>query len=179
VPVKNIEIDSVSTVCVSLDKSHLRSYLLFLKNHVQCQYELLTDLTSLSDVNQKDSSYDVVYELLSLRFNNRLRVKIKAVNNSIFTISDIYFSANWSECELWDMFGVYPENHENLVRLLTDYGFEGHPLRKDFPLSGYYDVRYSESKKRVILDKLELSQEYRIFDYKASSDNRFFPKKSC
>ena len=74
------------------------------------------------------------------------------------------------------MYGIYPENHDRLTRLLTDYGFEGHPLRKDFPLSGYYDVRYNEFKKRVIIDKLELGQEYRIFDYKVSYDNRLLLK---
>lgn len=172
IPVNNIVIDTFYTICVSLDKTYLRPYLFFLKYHVLCQYDLLTDLTGVSNLNQEDKPYDVIYELLSLRFNNRLRVKVQALNNSVLTISDIYFSANWSECELWDMYGIYPENHDRLTRLLTDYGFEGHPLRKDFPLSGYYDVRYNEFKKRVIIDKLELGQEYRIFDYKVSSDNR-------
>ena len=172
IPVNSIVIDTFYTICVSLDKTYLRSYLFFLRYHVLCQYDLLTDLTGVSNLNQEDKPYDVIYELLSLRFNNRLRVKVQALNNSVFTISDIYFSANWSECELWDMYGIYPENHDRLTRLLTDYGFEGHPLRKDFPLSGYYDVRYNEFKKRVIIDKLELGQEYRIFDYKVSSDNR-------
>jgi NADH-quinone oxidoreductase subunit C len=176
IPVNNIAIDTFYTVCVSLDKTYLRSYLFFLKNHVLCQYDLLTDLTGVSNASQEDKPYDVIYELLSIRFNNRLRVKVQAVNNSVSTVSDIYFSANWSECELWDMYGIYPENHDRLTRLLTDYGFEGHPLRKDFPLSGYYDVRYNEFKKRVIIDKLELGQEYRIFDYKASFDNRLFSK---
>ena len=176
IPVNNIAIDTFYTICVSLDKTYLRSYLFFLKYHVLCQYDLLTDLTGVSNVSQEDKPYDVIYELLSIRFNNRLRVKVQAINNSVFTVSDIYLSANWSECELWDMYGIYPENHDRLIRLLTDYGFEGHPLRKDFPLSGYYDVRYNEFKKRVIIDKLELGQEYRIFDYKVSSDNRLFSK---
>jgi NADH:ubiquinone oxidoreductase subunit C len=176
IPVNNIVIDTFYSISVSLDKTYLRSYLFFLKYHVLCQYDLLTDLTGVSNLNQEDKPYDVIYELLSLRFNNRLRVKVQAVNNSVFTISDIYLSANWSECELWDMYGIYPENHDRLTRLLTDYGFEGHPLRKDFPLSGYYDVRYNEFKKRVIIDKLELGQEYRIFDYKVSYDNRLLLK---
>jgi NADH:ubiquinone oxidoreductase subunit C len=164
------------TVCVFLDKCYIRSYILFLKHHILCQYEILTDITGVSNINQKDEPYFVVYELLSLRFNNRLRVYVKAISQCVSSISDIYFSANWGECELWDMYGIYIENHEKLTRLLTDYGFEGHPLKKDFPLSGYYDVRYNEFKKRVIVDKLELGQEYRVFDYKVSFDNRLFQK---
>lgn len=176
VPVNNITADTFHTICVSLDKTYLRSYLFFLRYHVLCQYDLLTDLTGVPNINQEDKPYDVIYELLSIRFNNRLRVKTQAINNSVFTVSDIYLSANWSECELWDMYGIYSENHDRLTRLLTDYGFDGYPLRKDFPLSGYYDVRYNEFNKRVIIDKLELGQEYRIFDYKVSSDNRLFSK---
>jgi NADH:ubiquinone oxidoreductase subunit C len=175
-PLKHLTINSFNEVCVYLDKSFFRSYAFFLKNHVLCQYNIMIDITGMADLNQRSNNYSVVYEILSLRFNNRLRIKIEAINNSVSTISDIYPSANWCECELWDMYGIYSENHERLTRLLTDYGFEGHPLRKDFPLSGYYDVRYNELKKRVIIDKLELGQEYRVFDYKISSNNQLFSK---
>lgn len=175
-PIKNIVIDPSYTVCVSLDKTYFCLYLFFLKHHVLCQYSLMTDLTGVSHLNQENNSYFVIYELLSLRFNNRLRIKVEAINNYVFTVSNIYPSANWCECELWDMYGIYSKNNKRLTRLLTDYGFEGHPLRKDFPLSGYYDVRYNEPKKRVVIDKLELGQEYRIFDYKVSSNNQLFSK---
>lgn len=176
IPIKSLVYDSLGNLCVSSEKNNIRSLLFFLKNHVLCQYSILTDMTGVCNSKQRNNPYDVVYEILSLRYNNRLRIKIKAENNSIFTISDIYNSANWSECELWDMYGIYSENHERLTRLLTDYGFEGHPLRKDFPLSGYYDLRYNESKKRVTIDKLELGQEYRIFDYKISSNSQLLTK---
>lgn len=176
IPIKSIISDSFEDLCVSLENSESHSLLFFLKNHVLCQYTLLTDMTGIFNTKQNNDPYDVVYEILSLRYNNRLRIKIRAENNSISTISDIYISAKWSECELWDMYGIYSENHERLTRLLTDYGFEGHPLKKDFPLSGYYDLRYNESKKRVTIDKLELGQEYRIFDYKVSSNNQLLTK---
>jgi NADH:ubiquinone oxidoreductase subunit C len=176
IPIETINSDSFGDLFLSLKKSDSHPVLFFLKNHVLCQYSILTDMTGVFNSNQNNDPYDVVYEILSLRYNNRLRIKIKAENNSVFTISDIYISANWSECELWDMYGIYSENHERLIRLLTDYGFEGHPLRKDFPLAGYYDLKYNESKKRVTIDKLELGQEYRIFDYKMSSNYQLLTK---
>ena len=176
IPIESFITDSLGNLCISLEKNDIRSLLFFLKNHVLCQYSILTDMTGVFNSTQDNDPYVVVYDLLSIRYNNRLRIKIRAENNSIFTISDIYTSANWSECELWDMYGIYSENHQRLTRLLTDYGFEGHPLRKDFPLSGYYDLRYNEFKKRITIDKLELGQEYRIFDYKISSNNQLLTK---
>lgn len=172
IPIESIITDSFGNLCISIEKIEGHSLLFFLKNHVLCQYKILTDMTGVFNSKKKNNPYEVVYEILSLKYNNRLRIKIRAENNSVFTISDIYTSANWSECELWDMYGIYSENHERLTRLLTDYGFEGHPLRKDFPLSGYYDLKYNESKKRVTIDKLELGQEYRIFDYKISTNSQ-------
>jgi NADH:ubiquinone oxidoreductase subunit C len=106
----------------------------------------------------------VVYDLLSLLFNCRIRVKIfvneiTPVNSSI----KVYVNANWWEREIWDLFGIYFDKHGDLRRILTDYGFEGHPMRKDFPLSGYIEFRYNDVKKKMVSDHVQLSQEYRTF----------------
>jgi NADH:ubiquinone oxidoreductase subunit C len=103
---------------------------------------------------------------LSIRFNNRLKVKIN-INEleSVDSIINIYKTAGWSEREAWDMFGIFFNNHPDLRRILTDYGFEGHPLRKDFPLSGFVEVYYNELKKRVVYEPLNLSQQYRLFEF--------------
>jgi len=107
-----------------------------------------------------------VYDLLSLTYNSRLRVKV-LVNEITFVPScvSIFINANWWEREVWDLYGIYFENHPDLRRILTDYGFEGHPMRRDFPLSGYVELRYSESKKRVIVEPVELTQEFRSFTF--------------
>jgi NADH:ubiquinone oxidoreductase subunit C len=108
----------------------------------------------------------VVYDLLSLTYNSRLRVKV-FINEitAVPSACDIYINSNWWEREIWDMYGIYFENHPDLRRILTDYGFEGHPMRKDFPLYGYLEVRYDEGKKRVVLEPLELSQAFRQFNF--------------
>lgn len=165
-PVEIISIYSSSRKAIRVKANFASTYLFFLKHHVLCQYEVLTDITAIPIPETTD--YEVAYELLSLRFNNRLSIKVNPQNFTITSVSNIYYSATWGECELWDMYGIFAENHERLSRLLTDYGFEGYPLRKDFPLSGYYDVKYNEFQKRIIADTLELSQEYRMFDYKVS-----------
>jgi NADH/F420H2 dehydrogenase subunit C len=114
----------------------------------------------------KDYRFSVVYDLLSLTFNTRLRVKV-FVNEvtSVPSCVDTFINANWWEREVWDMYGIYFDKHPDLRRILTDYGFEGHPLRKDFPLSGYVEFRYDEAKKRVSGEPVELAQEFRSFSY--------------
>ena len=107
----------------------------------------------------------IVYNLLSLRFNNRIRVKTYTDElTPIDSITSVYQGANWYEREIWDMFGVFFSNHPDLRRILTDYGFVGHPFRKDFPLTGFVEVRYDDEVKRVVCEPLELAQEYRKFD---------------
>jgi NADH:ubiquinone oxidoreductase subunit C len=107
-----------------------------------------------------------VYDLLSITFNSRIRVKV-LVNETtpVPSTVDLFVNADWWEREVWDMYGVYFDKHPDLRRILTDYGFEGHPLRKDFPLSGYVEFRYDESKKRVVGEPVELAQEFRTFTY--------------
>ena len=104
--------------------------------------------------------------MLSLTFNSRIRIKL-FVNEvtPIDSIVPLFRNANWWEREIWDFFGIYFQNHPDLRRILTDYGFEGYPLRKDFPLSGYVEVRYDQSKKRIVVEPIELSQEFRAFNY--------------
>lgn len=146
---------------VSVDK--LFFLLKFLKQHIGFNYKLLTCISGV-DFLGKDYRFSVVYDLLSLTYNHRLRVKV-FINEitSVPSCVDIFINANWWEREIWDLYGVYFDNHPDLRRILTDYGFEGHPMRKDFPLSGYVELRYSESKKRIIVEPVELTQEFRSF----------------
>ncbi|KAG8181286.1 hypothetical protein JTE90_022224 [Oedothorax gibbosus] len=136
----------------------------FLKDHHLAQFESLVDIAGV-DVPQREFRFEIVYNLLSLRYNARIRVKTYTDElTPIDSACDVYKAANWYEREIWDMYGVYFANHPDLRRILTDYGFEGHPFRKDFPLSGYVEVRYDDECKRVVVEPLELSQEFRKFD---------------
>ena len=134
-------------------------------NNLNSQFEILIDLTAV-DFPENDKRFEVVYMLLSLKYNTRIRVKTH-VNEmtSLDSVSSLYSSANWVEREAWDMFGIFFKNHPDLRRLLTDYGFDGHPLRKDFPLNGYTAVRYDDTLKIVLYEGTELAQEYRNFDF--------------
>ena len=137
----------------------------FLKNHTNCQYKILSDLCVVDYINKKDR-FNIIYNLLSIRFNSRIRVQINITElQPIESINTIYKAAIWWEREAWDMFGIFFSNHPDLRRILTDYGFEGHPLRKDFPLSGFLEVYYNELKKRVVYEPIHLSQQYRLFDF--------------
>ena len=138
--------------------------LTFFKKHTSTQYKVLVDICAV-DYPSKEHRFEVVYNLLSVLYNSRIRIKTNVDEiTPIRSVSDLYPSAGWYEREAWDLFGVYFSNHSDLRRILTDYGFEGHPLRKDFPLSGYTEVRYDDSEKRVVSEKIELSQEFRFFD---------------
>ncbi|KAL5467565.1 hypothetical protein EMCRGX_G031817 [Ephydatia muelleri] len=131
------------------------------------QFRQLADLTAL-DVPKRVFRFEVVYNLLSLVYNARIRVKTYTDElTPIDSATAVYSGANWPEREVWDMYGVFFANHPDLRRILTDYGFEGHPLRKDFPLSGYVEVRYDDEVKRVVCEPVELSQEFRKFDLSA------------
>ena len=143
----------------------LLPFLTFLKNHTNTQFKMLIDITAV-DYPSRSSRFEVVYQLLSIHYNARIRVKTNVDElTPIESVSSLFPSANWFERETWDMFGVCFLNHPDLRRILTDYGFEGHPLRKDFPVSGYVEFRYDDSKKRVISEPVELAQEFRYFDF--------------
>jgi len=146
----------------------LEEVLFFLRDHEGCLFKMLIDILVI-DYPGKEKRFSLIYCLLSLKYNIRIKVKISVDElTSISSITNIYKSSSWMEREVWDMHGVFFENHPDLRRILTDYGFEGYPLRKDFPLSGYTEVRYDDSQKRVISENLEMSQEYRIFNFKSS-----------
>jgi NADH dehydrogenase (ubiquinone) Fe-S protein 3 len=154
---KNIIIVTVSK------ESWLLLVFSFFKLHTNCQYHVLADLTAV-DFPFKKSRFEIVYQLVSVRYNSRLIVKFNTLL-AVPTITTIYSAAGWYERETFDMFGVFFSNHTDLRRILTDYGFDGHPLRKDFPLSGYTEIRYDFEKKRIVCEPLELSQEFRSFNY--------------
>jgi NADH dehydrogenase (ubiquinone) Fe-S protein 3 len=135
------------------------------RDHSGLQMKILTDLTAV-DYPERSQRFEIIYNRLSLRYGIRLILKVRLNEiQSVPTRTGRYRSANWIERERWDMFGVSIEGHPDLRRILTDYGFEGHPLRKDFPLTGFTEVRYDEHLKRVVSEPLELSQEFRSFEY--------------
>jgi NADH dehydrogenase (ubiquinone) Fe-S protein 3 len=154
-----------------IHKKNLLLSLLIFKNHINFQYKILSSISGidfLSTQFNKNFRFAVVYDLLSLKFKNRLRLKVFL--NEISTISSscsVYYNANWWEREIWDMYGIWFNKHPDLRRILTDYGFDGFPLRKDFPLSGYIDVSYSADKRRIISEPLELTQEFRAFIFES------------
>lgn len=139
--------------------------LTFLRDDVQCQFVNLTDISGV-DYPQRAKRFDVVYQLLSPRQNLRIRVKLQADEDTLVPSAvSVFIGADWFEREAYDMYGILFSGHPDLRRILTDYGFEGHPLRKDFPLTGFVEVRYSDELKRVIYEPVELRQEYRNFDF--------------
>ena len=137
----------------------------FLRNHEKLQYKLLVDISAV-DRPAKSNRFLLFYHLLSLKYCNRLVILVE-VNElrGLPSLNSVFKSSNWMEREVWDMFGVFFYNHPDLRRILTDYGFEGFPLRKDFPLTGYEEVRYDDEKKRVVYEPLEVSQEFRLYTF--------------
>ena len=129
------------------------------------QFKQLSDLTAV-DYPEQAERFEVIYQMLSITLNARLRIITTVADGAILpTAIDLFASANWAEREVWDMFGIFFSGHPDLRRLLTDYGFEGHPLRKDFPLTGYVEVRYNDTERRVVYEPVKLTQEYRDFDF--------------
>lgn len=146
--------------------------LTILKNHFNYQFKVLTCISGV-DYPENLYRFKVVYELLSLKYNTRLRVKVLADElTPVHSVEKVFSAASWYESEIWDMYGVFFLNQENLTRLLTDYGFQGHPLRKDFPLSGFTESRYNVVKNRVVYENIEFAQEYRTFEYISPWENR-------
>ena len=141
--------------------------LYFFKKHTQSQFIVLSDIFGI-DKMTKTGRFQVVYALLSIRYNTRIRLNLFVDESTqIKSATSLYKSAGWLEREVWDMFGVYFKDSNDLRRILTDYGFDGFPLRKDFPLSGFIELRYDDSLKRVVYEPIEVSQEFRFFDFKS------------
>lgn len=137
----------------------------FLRDDSQCLFETMIDLCGV-DYPERSRRFEVVYHLLSMRMNQRVRVKIQADEETpVPSIIKVFPCADWFEREAFDMYGIQFSGHPDLRRILTDYGFEGYPLRKDFPLTGHYEVRYDDLEKRVVYEPVELVQEYRNFDF--------------
>lgn len=151
--------------CIVVAKEDLLFTMNMLKKHINFQFNLLSCISGVDFLNKK-YRFSVVYELLSITFNSRLRVKVFAnETSSVSSIVSVFVNANWWEREVWDLYGIYFDKHPDLRRILTDYGFEGHPMRKDFPLSGFVELRYDEIKKRIVVEPLQLTQDFRLFNY--------------
>ena len=149
---------------IDINVEDIISTILFLKTNEKCKFKQLIDITAV-DYPQKEKRFKIVYLLLSHENNLRLIIKINIdEKEKVPSITKIFPSANWMEREIFDMYGISFKDHPDLRRILTDYGFEGYPLRKDFPLTGHTEVRYSEDKKKVIYEPVKLDQEYREFD---------------
>jgi len=139
----------------------------FLKSNENCKFKQLIDIAGV-DYPENEKRFELVYLLLSHENNTRIKILIKfQINQTINSLIKIFPSANWMEREVFDMYGIKFKNHPDLRRILTDYGFKGHPLRKDFPLTGFNEVRYSEKEKKVVYEPVKLEQNYRNFDFES------------
>jgi len=150
---------------INIDVDFVTNVLKELKEDFDLKYDQLMDMTAI-DYPSREKRFDIIYILLSMTQNSRVVVKtLIAENDKIQSIASIYKSANWYERECYDLFGIQFINHPDLRRIMTDYNFEGHPLRKDFPLTGHTEVRYDDLEKKVVYEPVKLTQEYRNFDY--------------
>ncbi len=152
-------------LCVQVALSELVEFIEFLKSDRNCQFSTLVDITAV-DYPTRDKRFDVIYHFLSMYQNHRIRLRVTVREDDLMpSITSVHPSANWFEREVFDMYGLMFSGHPDLRRILTDYGFRGHPLRKDFPTTGYTEVRYDEKEKRVVYEPVSLIQEYRQFDF--------------
>ena len=156
---------SNNEITIATRPKNLISLFEHLKEDTELNFEMLIDITAV-DYPKRNKRFEVVYHLLSLTNKNRLRVKI-FVNDAtpLPSLTEMYKGAGWYEREVWDMYGILFDGNNDLRRILTDYGFEGHPLRKDFPLTGFVELRYDEEKKKVVYSNVKLTQDYRDFDF--------------
>ena len=152
---------------VEVNVTDLIEVVQFLKSNDKCKFRQLIDIAGV-DYPEKDKRFQLVYLFLSHENNVRIKILIKFQSNEIIhSLTKIFPSSNWMEREVFDMYGIKFKNHPDLRRILTDYGFKGHPLRKDFPLTGFNEVRYSEKEKKVIYEPVKLEQNYRNFDFES------------
>ena len=152
---------------LTVARSQILSILKLLRDDARCRFEVLIDLCGV-DYPGRENRFDVVYHLLSPRTNQRIRVKLETnETDAVPSAVGVFSVADWFEREAYDMYGILFSGHPDLRRMLTDYGFQGHPLRKDFPLTGYVEVRYDDNQKRVVYEPVKLTQEFRNFDFES------------
>ena len=164
--IKNSSIEN-EELLIEIVESDLIDVVQFLKSNENCKFKQLIDIAGV-DYPENEKRFELVYLFLSHEHNLRIKVLIKfQISQTINSLTKIFPSANWMEREVFDMYGIKFKNHPDLRRILTDYGFKGHPLRKDFPLTGFNEVRYSEKEKKVIYEPVKLEQNYRNFDFES------------
>ncbi len=150
---------------ITVPAAVIRRVLAFLRDDPHMHFAELVDLCGV-DYPERERRFEVVYHLLSLEHNQRIRVKVETDEATpVPSVVELYPTAGWFEREAWDMYGIYFADHPDLRRILTDYGFEGHPLRKDFPLTGHVELRYDDEQKRVVYEPVKLRQDFRTFDF--------------
>ena len=156
---------TLGELTVDVSPANISAFVKFLRTDSACRFSTLVDITAV-DYPDRAKRFDVIYHFLSMYQNQRIRLRVSVREDELVpTITDVHPSANWFEREVFDMFGIIFSGHPDLRRLLTDYGFRGYPLRKDFPTTGYTEVRYDEAAKRVVYEPVKLVQEYRQFDF--------------
>jgi len=157
--VNNQELD------ITIQKPSIKKLLKFLRDDTNSQFTQLIDFFAV-DYPDRQKRFQIIYKLLSMTHNQRASIRVDLIEGEAApSVSEIFSNSNWLEREVWDMYGVLFSDHPDLRRILTDYGFEGHPQRKDFPLTGYVELRYDETQKRVVYDKVKLDQQFRNFDF--------------
>ncbi len=148
------------------NEQDIEKVLFFLKYNINSQFKLLMDICGIDNMQKYNNRFEISYNILSVKYWARMHVKIHVDEfRPVNSVMKIFKSANWYEREIWDMFGIFFKNHKDLRRILTDYGFEGFPLRKDFPQTGYVELRYNNDYKHLIYEPVELSQDFRSFDF--------------
>jgi NADH-quinone oxidoreductase subunit C len=156
---------------ISVARDEIANVLTFLRDDEACRFAVLIDICGV-DYPEREQRFDVVYHLLSPHLNQRIRVKVTTDEMTpVASVNGVFPAANWYEREAYDLYGIRFIGHPDLRRLLTDYGFQGHPMRKDFPLTGYVEVRYDDEKKRVVYEPVKLTQEFRDFDFESPWEN--------
>jgi len=174
--VKSSKIEN-NELLIETEENELLEVVQFLKSNEKCKFRQLIDIAGV-DYPENEKRFELIYLFLSHEHNLRIKLLIKfQVNQTIVSLTKIFPSANWMEREVFDMYGVKFKNHPDLRRILTDYGFKGHPLRKDFPLTGFSEVRYSEREKKVIYEPVKLEQNYRNFDFESPWEGTSYIKE--
>ena len=174
--VKSSKIEN-NELLIETEENELLDVVQFLKSNEKCKFRQLIDIAGV-DYPENEKRFELIYLFLSHENNLRIKLLIKFhTNQTIVSLTKIFPSANWMEREVFDMYGVKFKNHPDLRRILTDYGFKGHPLRKDFPLTGFNEVRYSEKEKKVIYEPVKLEQNYRNFDFESPWEGTSYIKE--